>query len=155
MLNLEAFGRLYSQAAIDGPLNLCPSGWHVSTREDWQDLEIALGGDGGIIEFDEGQLQQLLDSEQIGSCLSTAGIGFNARFGGVFGLWPGEFGENGMCCGSGHFSLEPAQLFEHGFYGVPSLPEPQFWAPIWLGCDWGGEEAIGNDNAYSIRCIKN
>ena len=40
---LAAFGRLYSGSSILDCSSLCPSGWHVSTDEDWFALETLLG----------------------------------------------------------------------------------------------------------------
>ncbi|MDR9365980.1 MAG: FISUMP domain-containing protein, partial [Balneolaceae bacterium] len=36
-------GKLYNWYAVDDPLNICPGGWHVSTDEDWIEMEIFLG----------------------------------------------------------------------------------------------------------------
>lgn len=41
--SLEAYGRLYNGWAITDERGLCPAGWHVSTDEDWLDMEMALG----------------------------------------------------------------------------------------------------------------
>lgn len=34
---------VYNWYAVNDPRGLCPSGWHVSTDEDWKDLELAIG----------------------------------------------------------------------------------------------------------------
>ncbi len=39
----ERYGLLYSGYAVEDDRALCPSGWHVATDGDWQDLEVALG----------------------------------------------------------------------------------------------------------------
>jgi uncharacterized protein (TIGR02145 family) len=36
-------GKLYNWYAVDDPRNICPDGWHVSTDEDWIQMEIFLG----------------------------------------------------------------------------------------------------------------
>ena len=41
--SLEAYGRLYNGWAITDERGLCPAGWHVSTDQDWIDMEVALG----------------------------------------------------------------------------------------------------------------
>lgn len=41
--NLSKFGRLYNAYAVNDWRGLCPSGWHVSTDDDWKDVEIFLG----------------------------------------------------------------------------------------------------------------
>ena len=37
------YGQLYNWYAVDDARGLCPSGWHVPSDEDWQDLEVFLG----------------------------------------------------------------------------------------------------------------
>lgn len=41
----ERYGKLYSGHAVEDERGLCPSGWHVATELDWQDLEKAVGAD--------------------------------------------------------------------------------------------------------------
>lgn len=41
--SFAAYGRLYNWHAVNDPRNLCPSGWHVSTDEDWNSVEINAG----------------------------------------------------------------------------------------------------------------
>jgi len=44
----EKFGRLY---AYESAIKSCPSGWHLPTDEDWQELEIELGMIDAVEEF--------------------------------------------------------------------------------------------------------
>ena len=37
------YGQLYNWYAVNDERGLCPSGWHVPSDEDWQDLEVFLG----------------------------------------------------------------------------------------------------------------
>ena len=37
------YGQLYNWYAVDDERGLCPSGWHVPSDEEWQDLEVFLG----------------------------------------------------------------------------------------------------------------
>ena len=41
--SLEAYGRLYDWAAVADNRGVCPTGWHVSSDLDWQQLELQLG----------------------------------------------------------------------------------------------------------------
>ena len=41
--NGEIYGKLYNRYAIYDPRGLAPVGWHVSTLEEWQELENCLG----------------------------------------------------------------------------------------------------------------
>lgn len=42
--NATTYGRLYNHYAVEDPRGLCPSGWHVATSTDFNDLATALGG---------------------------------------------------------------------------------------------------------------
>ena len=37
--SLATYGRLYNMHAVLDERNVCPSGWHVSTKNDWEELE--------------------------------------------------------------------------------------------------------------------
>ena len=38
------FGKWYNWYAINDSRGLCPTGWHVATNQEWQDLQTSLGG---------------------------------------------------------------------------------------------------------------
>lgn len=42
--NINLYGRLYNYYAVIDNRNICPSGWHVPTDDEWSTLEIYLGG---------------------------------------------------------------------------------------------------------------
>ena len=44
-LNNELYGALYNFAAVADSCGLCPKGWHVPTKSDWENLIASLGGD--------------------------------------------------------------------------------------------------------------
>ncbi len=41
--NLESFGRLYNWNTVNDPRNLCPSNWHIPTKDEWLILLNLLG----------------------------------------------------------------------------------------------------------------
>jgi uncharacterized protein (TIGR02145 family) len=43
--NSNTYGRLYNWYAVKGALNICPSGWHVPTDDEWTTLTTYLGGE--------------------------------------------------------------------------------------------------------------
>ena len=43
-MNYNIFGNLYNLYAINDSRNLCPNGWHLSSKEDWVELIEFLGG---------------------------------------------------------------------------------------------------------------
>ena len=49
------YGKWYNWYAVDDSRGLCPTGWHVATNQEWNDLEILLGGyslAGGVLKSD-------------------------------------------------------------------------------------------------------
>lgn len=42
--NASTYGRLYTWYAVTDSRGLCPAGWHVPTREEWDNLTESLGG---------------------------------------------------------------------------------------------------------------
>jgi uncharacterized protein (TIGR02145 family) len=43
--NVATYGRLYSWYAVTDSRNICPTGWHVSTNNEWTTLANYLGGE--------------------------------------------------------------------------------------------------------------
>ena len=41
--NKITYGAIYTETVSTSEKNICPSGWHVSTHEDWLELEQDLG----------------------------------------------------------------------------------------------------------------
>jgi uncharacterized protein (TIGR02145 family) len=41
---VNTYGRLYNWYAVTDPHNICPTGWHIPTDEEWTILETFLGG---------------------------------------------------------------------------------------------------------------
>jgi uncharacterized protein (TIGR02145 family) len=41
--NVEAYGRLYNWYAVNDSRKICPTGWHVSSDNEWKILEMYLG----------------------------------------------------------------------------------------------------------------
>lgn len=42
-MNIQDYGLIYNQAVIDSKM-LCPAGWHIPSKEDWDTLSVTLGG---------------------------------------------------------------------------------------------------------------
>ena len=90
--SLDKYGRLYNGHAVSDERGLCPTGWHVPTTADWNDLRDAVGGytQGGILL----KSPQGWHSGGNGTNLS----GFNGQPGGVRWSGSGNFrnaGKNG------------------------------------------------------------
>ena len=88
MSNANTYGLLYTQGVALDERNICPPGWHVSTSEDWTELEEYLGGSdvaGGKLK-EAGTLHW--SSPNTGATNET---GFTALPGGIKRLNSGEY----------------------------------------------------------------
>lgn len=45
-VNDDIYGKLYNWYAVSDPRNVCPTGWHVPSYEEWVSLTDSLGGEG-------------------------------------------------------------------------------------------------------------
>jgi uncharacterized protein (TIGR02145 family) len=101
--NLKNYGVLYGSGSVKSG-KLCPSGWHVSTHQDWDVLESYLGGDsiaGGKLK---NRGTKYWNNPNTGATNET---GFSA--------WPG---------GTVHTHDDP---FRNWFYGINEIS--YFWSP--------------------------
>ena len=87
---LNEYGRLYNWYAVDSPLGLCPSGWHVASDSEWMDLEMHLGMSSTEVNFTGYRGTNEGTSLKAASGWFSSGggdnsSGFSARPGGVRG----------------------------------------------------------------------
>ena len=73
--NCDIFGRLYTWGAA---MNACPTGWHLPTDEEWQQLEKFLG----MPEADLKKVRTWRGTGQGEKLLSDTTLGFNILLGG-------------------------------------------------------------------------
>ncbi len=79
--SISAYGRLYNWQAVVDVRGLCPSGWHVPTREEWISLEIHV--DGEIVYGGVGRALKSISGWQVGGIPGTDEVGFSGYPGGV------------------------------------------------------------------------
>ncbi|MGB0149894.1 MAG: FISUMP domain-containing protein, partial [Flavobacteriales bacterium] len=138
-LSLEAYGRMYNWHAVNDSRNLCPSGWHVPSSDDWMMLTDHLGG------------------------AQAAGPSLRSSTG-----WYGNTGTNssGFSALPGG-SVTPESVFNHS--GTQSYWWTSTWnsqVPSGVGCDacpefrsmtWHGAELskwwLPPEYGFSVRCI--
>ena len=132
------YGKLYNFYTVTDPRNVCPSGWHVPSEEEWDGLVTVLGG-----------------PEQAGGRLKETGT-LQAGT----GLWNApNFGANNQI----GFNARPAGgQFTNGSFGMGN--ETSFWTSDSFDANFGYLRLIHADSAYvfpgqhgnnvglSIRC---
>ncbi|MFA5298896.1 MAG: fibrobacter succinogenes major paralogous domain-containing protein [Lutibacter sp.] len=135
--NSEIYGLLYNQASIERD-EICPSGWHVPTYDDWETLQDFLHGwfeaGGKLKETGTTHWQ----SPNLGA---TNESGFNALPGGMR-IHNGYFSELGER--TYYWSIWRLGTFRGGFSSVPYSGKMMV---LTEGETWSGY-------GYSIRCIK-
>jgi uncharacterized protein (TIGR02145 family) len=167
--NIE-HGKLYNFFTVLDYKNVCPSGWHVSTDEDWRELEVFLGmsieeslydsfnkGVRGIASNVGGKLKSTTGWEQNGS--GTDAIGFNAKPSGMRDVFPGFI--------SGYnVSFDVMNKIGH-FWTASFDSNGKAWERILINSDNGVSRIAGvtdpslgfnfnhSKNGYSIRCVQN
>jgi uncharacterized protein (TIGR02145 family) len=133
----NTYGALYNFYTTQDSRHLCPSGWHVPTRFEWETLADYLGGE----SIAAGKLKETgtvnWKSPNTGA---TNECGFTALPGGTRGFALGDFyflGEEGEFWSSTH------DITFGGWYRWITFDQ------IWF---WNG--ATFENNGFSVRCLK-
>ena len=130
-LSLEVYGHLYNGYAVEDARGLCPSGWHVSTRDEWVELK----------DFVENTLGHYYEGNILNAQLPSSNG--NDMYG--FGILPGgtrespgnfKYGGDKAYFWTTDFSI--ISLFQNAGNLVISSP---------------GVSASAKQNALSVRCL--
>jgi uncharacterized protein (TIGR02145 family) len=134
--NVATYGRLYTWYAATDNRNICPSGWHVPTDDDWTTLTTFLGGEDAA----GGKLKEVgTDHWLTLNVGATNELNFNALPGG-FRFSTGNFGYLGDR-GFWWTSVEDTML--RGYY--------RYMAGIF---GFVGRDVTNKQYGFSVRCIK-
>jgi len=143
------YGRIYSYEVVTSGNNVCPTGWHLPTEDDWKKLLNFVGGADwsnnriitGLKMMESGTIAEGNGYWNIQKNLADNSSGFSARPGGS------AFYSAGW---SGFFGLGQTATW----WGLvnPTTPKSYSIDGNTYEINDGGEAASGN--AYSIRCIK-
>jgi len=139
------YGLLYSQTAVNSG-NVCPDGWRVPSRSDWEALFKFIGGS-----------EWMSNSQELGRKLSEKGTIFSDPI----GFWINDFAQTNTT----GFSARPAgygnftALWTFEMIGTIA----SFWVDggaeaVQIIGEYGGSLTLQNaqpNSANSIRCIKN
>ncbi len=148
--NIEEYGMLYNWYAVDDSRNVCPSGWHVPTLQDFQEFFLNLGYDPEIMQTPPlgGDLKETGTAHWISPNLgATDDYGFTALPGGEYseGLLPSPWGfkylgtRGSFWCAT-NFSTYPVPVEVHALQMINSSADFTF-------------DSYPGNNAFSVRCI--
>ena len=110
--NADTYGNFYNWYAINDNRNIAPPGWHVSTDEDWKELEMFLG----------------MSQEEADDTISDRGTNEGSKIAGNAALWLDGSLELNAAFGESGFSALPAGFRNHGdgnFAGI--CRNARFW----------------------------
>jgi uncharacterized protein (TIGR02145 family) len=132
--NCTTYGRLYTWSAA---MAVCPSGWHLPTREEWGDLAIAAGGTGTY--GTEGRAGYNLKSRHSWN-----------DYGDKLGSGNDTYGFNALPGGS--------DLFPAGYSGFWWTAEEYdsdyaYYRSIFNESGYLSEDADNKSLAFSVRCV--
>jgi uncharacterized protein (TIGR02145 family) len=144
--NGSTYGRLYNWFAVNDPRGLCPEGWHVPSRAEWETLAVTLGG-----TISSSALNGVIAS--VGAKMKTVGTslwgGSNTNAtneSGFSGLPGGYRGFNGVFTGPGQgwwwSSSNPSPSTAYGVYLIDSFSSLGF------------NIYYSDKSGFSVRCIK-
>lgn len=143
---LQAYGRLYNSYAVMDPRNVCPTGWHVPSDEEWQTLESTLGVPGAALD-------------------NTGFRGVSQNVGGklkVPSQWPhatltsdNSSGFNALPAGLRNFSGTYAGTFWYGYWWSTTAANANAY---WVRALWRNSAGISRDYGFlwdgnSVRCV--
>jgi len=137
ILNADIYGLLYNFYAVADPRNLCPSGWHVPTQNEYSTLGTYLGGAniaGGKLK-ETGTAHWQTPNEGATNETGFTALPGGARWGnGIFG----EIGQSGYWWTSSE-TMDEAAYNRHIIYSGTYINYSSAYKR-WLG--------------FSVRCIK-
>lgn len=145
--NLENFGRLYNWHATSDERGLCPSGWHVPTETEYDELfdyVVDLGFDNTALSIDNICSHHLPFSDPFG--FSSIGGGFRGVNGDQLGADCDEDSTGGFC-----------ELFNQGLWSSSISSDsncPQGIAFYEWSSDYWSKTELNVNVGLSIRCIQ-
>jgi uncharacterized protein (TIGR02145 family) len=142
------YGRLYNWFAVADPRNLCPTGWHVPTDEEWQTLELLQGMP--ISQLNATEFRG--EAQNVGGKLKLAGNEF------WYGPNTGANNATGFSAlpGGGRTSTGAYQnLQEYGSWWTSTSTEFAAWSRS-MGRYGAGisRDVFERRRGFSVRCIR-
>ncbi len=139
---IELYGNLYGEGAIINPVGLCPTGWHIPSQLDWEQLFWTVAGDNWSM-YPNVLAANLMDDSGVwegGDIIPTNSSNFSAVPGGYgdnYGIWEyGDFKTAGYFWRSGGVDENVAYRIDN-LSGIMAIPLEYVQTP-----------------GYSVRCVK-
>lgn len=139
----QKFGVLYNWWAVQ-QLNLCPSGWQVSSDSDWMDLELFLG----------------MPESELSQTGGRTGGGVGTKLKRQIGTHPNWVGEDAVGFGGLPGQVRGVDGFvvpDHGYWwtSTPSESGSSGWRRYVFGSFSGVNRGLTEHyTAYSVRCVE-
>ncbi len=135
--NSKAYGQLYNWYAVDDERGLCPSGWHVPSDDEWNNLERSLG-------------LSSVDAKQWGS-RGVHGSAMKSE------AWDGT-NESGFSALPAGLRVSSGDFFNLGDYGKWWSSSPNGGGAISRGL-YSGYSSVNRDDSdprsgFSVRCVR-
>lgn len=145
------YGYLYNWYAVNDQRGLCPTGWHVSTDKDWQDLERSLGMSENEV------VRQSIRGEDAGAgnVLRGGAIEFNAYPAGIITAREGKLRSSGT--ESYFWTSTPWNTlklqYNNNAWHRGLMGESTSDGIVRYNHSWGTSGSMGH--GMSVRCVKN
>lgn len=131
--NVNTYGYLYSWETAN---DVCPSGWHLASDEEWKELEVELG-------------MSEADSHQSGA----RGTNEGSKLAGNAGLWTNGGLENDPEFGSSGFDALPGGYRQMSGSYAPTGLFGNWWTATELNNDAAWLRNLDNTNTFVVRNI--
>ncbi len=143
---VQAYGRLYNSYAVMDPRNVCPTGWHVPSDEEWQVLESTLGMPGASLD----NTGYRGGSQNVGGKMKLVGQWANPNTGAN-----NSSGFSGLPAGLRNFSGTYAGLFFFGFWWSTTPADANsHWVRVLTRNNAGISRDFGFfRDGNSVRCV--
>lgn len=148
----ESYGALYNWYTVTDENELCPSGWHIPTKDEWYDLT---GFSGGPLEGDVLKSCRMANSQLGIPCETSSHPRWEFVGGGVYAT--DDFGLSGLPGGMRYYYAPFGHIGIRAYWWASTEnTSSKAW---FFNLNYWGSVAVVNQNGtkqngYSVRCIR-